>query len=150
MIDSASTPTAHRAAVTAGHGVRSPRARRLNTALWVIQVATSLFFLVSAFPKLIGHPSASVVFDKIGWGDWLMYLTGSLELAGAIGLLIPLLSGLAGLAYIGLMVGAFITQVTVMDGQNAATPIIVAVVVAVIAWGRRRNTAELFARLTRR
>ncbi|MBE1612854.1 DoxX family protein [Actinopolymorpha pittospori] len=113
-------------------------------------MATSLFFLVSAFPKLIGHSSEAVIFDKIGFGDWFMYLTGALELAGAIGLLIPLLSGLAGLAYIGLMVGAFITQVTVMNGQNAATPVIVAVVVAVIAWGRRRNTAELFARLTRR
>ena len=149
MIDSPSAPGAH-SAVAAGHEVRSPRARRLNVTLWVIQVATSLFFLVSAFPKLIGHPSAAVIFDKIGFGDWFMYLTGALELAGAIGLLIPLLSGLAALAYIGLMIGAFVTQLTVMNGQYAATPVIVAVVVAVIAWGRRRHTAELFARLTRR
>ncbi|GAA2756087.1 hypothetical protein GCM10009872_14470 [Actinopolymorpha rutila] len=122
----------------------------MNVTLWVVQALTAAFFLVSAAPKLVAHPSATVVFDKIGFGDWFMYLVGILELAGAIALLVPLLAGLAGLAFIGLMVGAFITQLTVMDGKNAATPVIVAVVVGFVAWGRRGRTTELFGRLRRR
>ncbi|MFD2078525.1 DoxX-like family protein [Actinopolymorpha cephalotaxi] len=136
----APTPSAERAGHRPG--------RRMNVTLWVVQALTAAFFLASGVPKLIAHPSATVIFDKIGFGDWFIYLTGSLELAGAIALLVPLLAGLAALAYIGLMVGAFITQVTVMDGKNAATPVIVAVVVGFIAWGRRGSTGELFRRVS--
>jgi hypothetical protein len=89
-------------------------------------------------------------FDRIGFGDWYMYLVGALELAGAVALLIPLLSGLAGLAFIGLMTGAFLTQLLALDGENAATPLIVMVIVAIIAWGRRRETARLIALLKSR
>ena len=102
-----------------------------------------------ALPKLIAHPSATEGFDRIGFGDWFRYLIGSLELAGAIALLIPLLSGLAGLAFIGLMTGAFITQVTVFDGENAATPLIVMVLVGLVAWGRRGQTTRLIRLVSR-
>lgn len=140
------TESTHPSQTRAGHRP----SRRMNVTLWVVQALTAAFFLVSAVPKLIAHPSATAVFDKIGFGDWFMYLVGSLELAGAIALLVPLLAGLAGLAFIGLMVGAFITQITVMDGKNAATPVIVAVVVGFIAWGRRGRTTELLSRLLHR
>lgn len=127
------------------------RTRRAEIGLRVLQILLALFFgVASALPKLIAHPSATEVFDRIGFGDWFMYLIGSLELAGAVALLIPLLSGLAGLAFIGLMTGAFITQVTVFGGENAATPLIVMVLVGLVAWGRRGQTARLIRRLVAR
>lgn len=79
-----------------------------------------------------------------------MYLIGALELAGAIALLIPLLSGVAGIAFIGLMIGAFIYEVTVLERGFWYTPLIVIVIVGIIAWGRRAQTARLLALLTRR
>jgi hypothetical protein len=48
-----------------------------------------------------------------------------------------------------LMVGAFIVQLTVFDGQYAATPLILIVPLALIAWARRGSNAELL-RLIRR
>lgn len=123
--------------------------RRMNITLWVLQVLTGAFFIIaSAFPKLIAHSSAVEFFDQMGWGRWFMYLIGVLELAGGVALLIPILSGLAALAFIGLMVGAFITQLAVFNGDNALTPVILLVIMAVIAWGRRGRTAELIARVT--
>ncbi|GAA3726460.1 putative membrane protein YphA (DoxX/SURF4 family) [Spinactinospora alkalitolerans] len=123
--------------------------RRANIALWALQIPTALFFaLASALPKLIAHPSAVEGFEAMGTGAWFMYLIGVLELAGAVALLIPILSGLSALAFIGLMIGAFITQVVMFDGQNAATPIIIMVVMAVIAWGRRGRTAQLAERVS--
>ncbi|MPZ89198.1 MAG: DoxX family protein [Nitriliruptorales bacterium] len=119
--------------------------RRMNVTLWVLQILTGVFFIVaSSFPKLIAQSSAVEIFDQIG-GRWFMYLIGAFELAGGVALLIPILSGLASLAFIGLMVGAFITQLVVLDGENALTPVILLVIVAVIAWGRRERTAELIA-----
>lgn len=124
--------------------------RAAHIALWVLQGLTAAFFaFASAMPKLIAHPSAAEGFDKIGYGDWFMYLIGALELAGAIALVIPLLAGVSAVAFIGLMIGAFLYQVTVFDGEYAATPVIVAVVMAVIAWGRRDSFARLAAALAR-
>ncbi|MCP3820985.1 DoxX family protein [Streptomyces sp. A3M-1-3] len=70
------TPPA--ATATAGTATAAP-SRRAHIALRALQVVLALFFgVASAFPKLIGHSSAAESFDKIGFGDWYMYLVGGL------------------------------------------------------------------------
>lgn len=131
---------------------RTPGAlsRRADLSLRGLQIVLALIFAIpSAFPKLIGHASAAESFDKIGFGDWFMYTVGVLELAGAVALVVPLLSGLSALALIGLMTGAFITQLTVFDGQYAITPVVMIVPLALVAWGRRYQTARLYALVRR-
>ncbi|GGX60732.1 DoxX family protein [Streptomyces fructofermentans] len=126
------------------------RGRRARTALLALQVVLALFYAVaSALPKLIAHPSAAEGFDEMGWGSAGMYGIGVLELAGAVALLIPVLSSLAAMSLSALMLGAFVTQIVVFDGENAATPLILIVPLALIAWARRGQNAELL-RLVRR
>lgn len=98
----------------------------------------ALFFLAAAAgPKLLGEQSAAEMFALIGFGQWFRYLVGALELAGAIGLVIPRLAGLAALGLIGVMVGAVITQLTVPEVVGPAfTPAILGVVLARVVWGR--------------
>ncbi|NEC87029.1 DoxX family protein [Streptomyces sp. SID12501] len=128
----------------------SARGRRARIALRALQVVLALFYgFASALPKLIAHPSAAESFDKMGWGSAGMYTIGLLELAGAVALLIPVLQSVAAMALSALMVGAFIVQVAVFDGQYAATPLILIVPLALIAWARRGHNAELL-RLVRR
>ncbi|MFF7792562.1 DoxX family protein [Streptomyces sp. NPDC007991] len=120
------------------------RGRRARIALRGLQVLLALIFgIASAVPKLIAHPSAAESFEKLGWGSAGMYTIGVLELAGAVALLIPVLQSVAAMALGALMVGAFIVQITVMDGQYAATPVILLVPLALIAWARRRHNADL-------
>ncbi|WP_328746515.1 DoxX family protein [Streptomyces sp. NBC_00285] len=126
------------------------RGRRARIALRTLQVVLALFYVIaSALPKLIAHPSAVEGFDKMGWGSTGMYIIGVLELAGGIALLIPVLQSVAAVALSGLMVGAFVVQLTYFDGENAATPLILIVPLALIAWARRRHNADLL-RLVRR
>ncbi|MEU9153208.1 DoxX family protein [Streptomyces sp. NPDC048417] len=121
------------------------RGRRARLALRTVQVLLALFYAIaSALPKLIAHPSAVESFDRIGWGSAGMYTIGALELAGAVALLIPLLQSVAAMALSALMVGAFIVQLTVFDGQYAATPLILIVPLALIAWARRGQNARLW------
>ncbi|GGV19078.1 membrane protein [Streptomyces filipinensis] len=128
----------------------SGRRRAARVALRSVQVLLALFYgVASALPKLIAHPSAVESFDRIGWGSGAMYTIGALELAGAVALLIPVLQSVAAIALSALMVGAFIVQLTVFDGQNAATPLILMVPLALIAWARREHNGELL-RLVRR
>ncbi|WP_328679072.1 DoxX family protein [Streptomyces sp. NBC_00322] len=148
MSATAAATTSNAAAGTASGPTLS---RRSHLAVRTLQIVLALFMAIpSAAPKLIGHSSAAESFDKIGFGDWFMYLTGGLELAGAIALVIPILSGLSALAFMGLMIGAFITQVTVFDGQYAITPVILFVIFGGIAWVRRNHTAELVALVRKR
>ncbi|MGW3632388.1 DoxX family protein [Streptomyces sp. NPDC005122] len=129
---------------------RVPRARGARITLGALQIVLGLFYVfASALPKLIAHPSAAESFDKLGWGSTGMYLIGTLELAGGVALLIPLLSSVAAVALSALMVGAFIVNVTVLHGPYVATPLILILPLALIAWARRSHNAEL-VRLVRR
>jgi uncharacterized membrane protein YphA (DoxX/SURF4 family) len=120
----------------------APR-RSANVALWVLQVLAAITFAMGGLNKVLGETQTVAGFEKMGMGDWFRYLIGALELAGAAALLIPILAGLAGLAFVGLMIGAIITQATVFDGEMVAIPAAVLVFVAIIAWGRRHSTARL-------
>ncbi|MEU6086089.1 DoxX family protein [Streptomyces sp. NPDC047085] len=132
------------APVTSAASSPTTRGRVARIALRTVQVLLALFYAIaSALPKLIAHPSAVESFDKIGWGSAGMYIIGALELAGGIALLVPVLQSVAALALSALMVGAFIVQLTVFDGQYAATPLILIVPLALIAWARRGHNADL-------
>ncbi|MFI7411623.1 DoxX family protein [Streptomyces sp. NPDC049627] len=128
----------------------TPRGRRARIALRGLQILLALFYAIaSALPKLIAHPTAAEGFDELGWGSVGMYTIGALELAGAIALLIPVLQSVAAMALSALMVGAFVVTITAFDGENAATPLILIVPLALIAWARRSSNADLL-RLVRR
>ena len=78
----------------------------------------------------------------MGVGRWFLYLTGALEVAGAILLLIPRTSGLGALMLAGVMVGAIVTHLFIVGGSPLAA-IILLVVTGVVAWGRRERTMNL-------
>jgi putative oxidoreductase len=125
-------------------GTPAARGRGIDITLWVLQVLLAVFFIVaSAAPKLLGEQTAVEVFTEIGAGQWLRYLVGVLELAGGIGLLIPRTAGLAALGLAGVMVGAVITQLFILDAPLIAlTPAILFVLLVVIAWRRLSHSGR--------
>ncbi|WP_326583549.1 DoxX family protein [Streptomyces sp. NBC_00481] len=139
------TTTPVTAATTSAAGTKdTPRSKGARISLRALQIVLALFYaFASALPKLIAHPSAVESFDTLGWGSAGMYTIGALELAGAIGLLIPALAPVAAVSLGALMVGAFITQITAFDGEYAATPLILIVPLALIAWVRRQDVVGL-------
>jgi len=125
------------------------RPRRLGTiALWIVQVVTALAFLVAALGKFTGDPQIVATFHDIGLGDWFRYLIAALEVAGAVALFVPRLAGLAGLAFVALMIGAVITQLALH--LSIAMPVPLLVLAAVIAVGRWASTRRLWRDLRRR
>ncbi|MGW7609762.1 DoxX family protein [Streptomyces sp. NPDC054766] len=136
---------------TTTQAVAAPRSRLARISLTALQVVLGLFYaFASALPKLIAHPSATESFDKLGWGHTGMYIIGTLELAGGFALLIPLLDSVAAVALSALMAGAFIVNVTVIHGPYVATPLILILPLALVAWARRGHTTELLHLVRRR
>ncbi len=127
------------------------RARPINIILWVAQVVLAALFVFSSAPKLLGDPSTVAAFQTIGFGQWFRYLTGVCELGGAIGLLIPRLSGLAALGLVGVMVGATLTNLFLLPGMAPAAVItvILGVLFGLVAWGRWPQTKALAGMLKR-
>jgi putative oxidoreductase len=120
-----------------------------NTLLRCAQILLAAVFTVAAVPKLADAHSATVMFSQIGVGQWLRYLVGTAELAGAIGLLIPRLAGLAAAGLAADMAGATIINIAVLHSAAVAMTISLCAASALIAWHRREQTRSLAAVIRR-
>jgi putative oxidoreductase len=121
----------------------------MNVVLWILQIAAAGMFLMAGFSKLVGNEQMVGLFEAIGVGQWFRYLTGALEVAGAILLLIPRTSGLGALMLAGVMAGAVMTHLFIIGGSPLMA-IILLVVTGVVAWGRRQRTMNVLAGLRKK
>ena len=114
----------------------------MNIALWVLQILLALQFVMAGLAKLFGDPAMVEMFTNIGIGQWFRYAVGALEIAGAVGVLVPRVSGLAALGLVCLMIGATLTNLFVL-GVSPLLTIGLLVVGALVAWGRWPQTRSL-------
>src|ERR1700756_3769188 len=88
-----------------------------NVALWGLQILTAAAFLMAGFAKLSGQPMLVETFDKIGIGQWFRYLTGGIEVASAILLLLPRLTPVGAALLVCTMLGAVLTHLLSIGGS---------------------------------
>jgi putative oxidoreductase len=127
---------------------KASRGRALSVALWALQALLALMFAMAGLSKVFGAPAMVEMFSTIGIGQWFRYVVGASEIAGAVGVLVPRLSGLAALGLACLMVGAGITNLFVL-GAGPWLPVALLVVSALVAWGRWPRTRALLGGLAR-
>lgn len=120
---------------------RSTASRVGDGVLWLAQLALAAYFVYSGV--LLFGDGLVGKFEEIGFGQWLRYLTGVLEIAGAVGLLIPRLCGLAALGLVGVMAGAVGTELFLVADGGPVLPALLLVAAALIAWFRRDTIAAL-------
>lgn len=122
--------------------------RVVNIVLWALQALLAIMFVMAGASKLFGEQGMVEMFATIGIGQWFRYVVGALEIAGALGVLIPRLSGLAALGLGCLMVGATLTNLFVLDA-SPLLPLALLLVGALVAWGRWAQTGALLGSLRR-
>jgi len=117
----------------------------MNIALWIIQVLLALAFGMSGFMKLSQpkeklEPRMAYVED---FSQGTIRIIGLLELLGAIGLILPALTGilpfLTPLAALGLvltMIGAMLTHLRRKEYPIIVMNLVLLVLAAVVAYGR--------------
>ncbi|WP_273652561.1 DoxX family protein [Cellulomonas fimi] len=113
----------------------------MTVLLWVARAALALVFLGAGGSKLAGEGAMVDMFADIGAGQWLRLVVGGLEVAGAVGVLVPrvALPAAAGLAL--LMVGATLTNLLVLGESPVVTLVLGVLAAAVAVVLRRRQTA---------
>ncbi|MGH2353408.1 MAG: DoxX family protein [Chloroflexota bacterium] len=117
------------------------RRRGLTITLWVLQVLVAFQFAGGGWLKLSGAPAIVDMFATIGAGQWFRIMVGALEIAGAIGLLIPWIAGLAALGLSALLVGAITTNLFILNADPWVALFLLLMSV-LIAWGRWPQTKQ--------
>lgn len=124
---------------------RTRRGRAGRLALTVLRVLLVIEFAGAGLLKLGGAEPMVQLFDEIGAGQWLRYVVGVLELAGAVGLLVPRLTGLAAAGLTGLMAGALVTHAVVLGGLPVIETLFL-LASAAITYARRAEVRSLVVR----
>jgi putative oxidoreductase len=128
-IETVASPKANQITRTSGKG--------LSVALWTMQVIGAAAFLAAGGTKLAGAPLMVAEFQQIGLGQWFRYLTGLLEVAGAIGLLVPGLAFYGALLLVMVMCGALVAHLTVLGLSTATPAFVLLLLTGTIAYLRR-------------
>jgi hypothetical protein len=125
----------------------NPVSRKANVALWTTQGLLALVFLFAGAMKLIvpvEEMSGPVTLPAL-----FIHFIGVCEVAGALGLVLPGIfrfrTGLTPLAAAGLvviMVGATTLTAAYIGLASAVFPLIVGILAAVVAYGRRPRATE--------
>jgi putative oxidoreductase len=109
--------------------------------LWGLTIVAAGMFLLAGTLKLIGVEMEVQLFAAIGIGQWFRYLTGALEVAGAVALFVPALAPRAALLLAGVMTGATVTHLFIVGGSPIAAILLLAATLT-IAWLRSEQISS--------
>lgn len=116
----------------------------MNVVLWILQGILALLFLFSGSTKLLQPKSKLAEDPRMGWtndfSQQTIKLIGAAEVLGALGLILPGITGIAEiltpLAASGLtviMIGATVTHIRRGEKQVWPMTIVIGVLAAVVA-----------------
>jgi putative oxidoreductase len=128
MMQSALTPAAS--------STHAPQHKGANIALWVLQGLLALAFVGAASGKLASKPEMVALFETIGVGQWFRYVTGLMELTGALLIVVPRTRFFGAALLSMVMVGAALTHLFILHNAPTA-PAVLLVLAGVVAWARR-------------
>ena len=119
-----------------------------QVGVWALAAVLAAFFLVAGGLKLRGAPSQVDNFAHWGYAAWFLYVVGAVEVAGAMGLLVPRLAGFAALLLGGTMLGAALTHLVHHEMKAVPVPLVILGLLAVVGYARRGPVVAFYERLT--
>lgn len=126
-----------------------PAGKALRTSLWIAQVLMFAAFLLFGFQKLAMAPEALAAMWQTQWPmehPMLLRVTGLIDVAGGLGLLLPALTRIRPSLTVLAALGCVLLQLAAIvfhsvRGEFAALPLnaVLLPLVAFILWGRGRR-----------
>ncbi|MGJ7604804.1 DoxX family protein [Variovorax sp. LT1R20] len=111
----------------------SPLQRRI---VWGVRIVLALAFGAAGAAKLAGVPQMVQVFDAIGFGQWFRYVTGVVEVGGALLMLLPA-TGFFGALLLAVTMACGAATHLVLIGGNAVPAVVLMLLSAFVAWRLR-------------
>ncbi len=119
-----------------------------HAGVWALTVILAALFLLAGGSKLAGSPKAVGDFAHWGYAAWFLYVIGAIEVAGAIGLVIPCVAGFSALLLGVTMLGASLTHLVHHEMMAVPIPLVILGLLAVVGYVRRGPLVTLYERLT--
>ncbi|MEH2481590.1 putative oxidoreductase [Nitrobacteraceae bacterium AZCC 2146] len=113
----------------------APR-RWTSISLWAVRALLALAFAAAGTAKLYGVPMLVEEFEHIGLGQWFRYLTGTLEILGAVVILVPSRAAFGALLLVCIMIGAIFTHLFVIGGSPVPA-LLLLVLSAIVVYAKR-------------
>jgi putative oxidoreductase len=109
--------------------------------VWAFQILAAAQFFLTGLDKLSDAPVMVQLFTAVGFGQWFRYFTGTVEVVGAVMLLVPRLAVIGAALLAVTMTGALVAHFTVLP-FSPLKPIVLLVMVGVVLWYRRAQPAH--------
>ncbi len=109
-----------------------------------LRVLLTLAFVAAGGAKLLGVPMMLHTFDVIGIGQWFRYLTGVIEIGGAILLWLPGRQALAAALLGATMLGAVTAHIVVL-GPSAIPAVFLGLICAGVLYLHRDQVRSVTA-----
>jgi putative oxidoreductase len=103
--------------------------------LWICQVALALLFLRAGWTKFTS-PLWPRMFARWGYPDDFYLVIGTLEVAGALALLVPRTAAPAAVMLIVIMIGAGVTHALHGEWQRLTEIAVISVMLVAVTYGR--------------
>ncbi len=107
--------------------------------LWILKALSAVAFLSAGFFKLTGAEQMVQTFDAVGVGQWFRYVTGVIEISGAVLLFVPGFQAYGASLLAATMVGAVIAHTAILGVATMPPAVVLLVITTTIAWGHRRQ-----------
>ena len=115
------------------------KAQRRSALVWVLRLLLAALFLFEGIDKFSERRLWVRIFEQIGIGQWFRYVTGVVEVAGAVLLLIPRATLIAVGLLVCTMVGAALVHLFVI-GVSPQTAVIAILIALLLFVGRSSTT----------
>ncbi len=109
---------------------------RLSVVSWALQIMTGGLFLFAGASKLLGAPDMVSFFDQVGWGQWIRYAFGVLEVGSSVALFLPRYAFYGALVLSTSLMGHIIVHVLVLRRSPAFLAVLLAVTLLIAAFRR--------------
>ncbi len=114
-----------------------------NYATWVLTILSAPVYLAAGYAKVSGQVMMVQGFAAYGLPDWFRVAIGSLELVGAILLLMPAFTGMASFGLSIIMIGALACHVMFPPLVAGIGPLVLLCILTYI-WLTRKNVVPVF------
>lgn len=110
---------------------------------WLLRLAVGFIFVATGLEKFgIGQGQEWIrIFAKIGLGDWFRYLTGSMEVAGGVLLVVPHATTVGVVLLVTCMAGAIVCHLFIF-GDPFSSIINIGLILAILAAGNQSKPKD--------
>lgn len=114
-------------------GNKKKKTRWYDYAFHLLAFVLAVVFIITGGTKLIDSPSHVANFTKWDYPIWFMYVTGGVEVAGGLLLILPITRYYGATLIVFTMIGAILTHIRADEWLFLGTPILLLIIAFMIS-----------------